>query len=61
MEQPEDEEEPKEDHDIMQEEFVLGMLKTGLLARLRYLMEVMTLPEENLEDVCTAPLPCSPV
>lgn len=50
-EPPVDEEDPKEDHDFMLEDFVVGMLKTGLLGRLRYLLEMIGIPEENLDDV----------
>eukprot|EP01127_Copromyxa_protea_P019714 TRINITY_DN6460_c0_g1_i1.p1 TRINITY_DN6460_c0_g1~~TRINITY_DN6460_c0_g1_i1.p1 ORF type:complete len:1336 (+),score=289.57 TRINITY_DN6460_c0_g1_i1:41-4048(+) len=46
-----DEEDPKEDHDIMQEEFVLGLLKTGLLGRLRYLVEVVDVSDEHMTEV----------
>lgn len=42
---------PKEDQELMMEDFVYGLLKTGILGRLRYLMEVITIPEDHLKEV----------
>lgn len=39
IELDEDEREEVEDHDLIQADLVFGLLQTGLMARLRYLLE----------------------